>query len=129
EVRRVPQTDALAEQKAHSRRGIDALIEHIAYEGVLPAADTYKHDVAITTGETEGKGFYAAIKSIVQDLKFTSSIVIATTLNKDWGCKPWKSGHRRGIEFPPLPELRELFDRKHGPQDWPPIDAWGGGKP
>jgi hypothetical protein len=27
EVRRVPQTDALAQQKAHSRRGIDALIE------------------------------------------------------------------------------------------------------
>src|SRR5262249_54754231 len=125
--RRVPQTEALAEQKAHSRRGIDALIEHIAYEGVLPAADTYKHDVAITTGETEGKGFYAAIKLIGQDLKFTSSIVIATTLNKDWGCKSWKSGNRRGIEFPPLAELRELFDRKHGPQDWPPIDAWGGG--
>jgi hypothetical protein len=127
EVRRVPQTDALAQQKAHSRRGIDALIEHIAYEGILPAADMSKHDVAITTGETEGKGFYAAIRSIVQDLKFTSSIVIATTLNKEWGCEPWKSGNRRGIQFPPLVGLRELFERKHGEQDWPAIEAWGEG--
>ena len=37
----------------------------------------------------------------------------------DWGCKTWKSGYRRGIEFPALEELRAMFDRRHGPQDWP----------
>jgi hypothetical protein len=35
-VRVVPQTEALAEQKAYSRRGVDALVEIIAQDGMLP---------------------------------------------------------------------------------------------
>ena len=37
-IREVPQTEALAEQKAWSRRGPDALVEWVAHEGVLPCA-------------------------------------------------------------------------------------------
>jgi hypothetical protein len=60
---------------------------------------------------------------LVPDLKHPSSIVIANTLKKNWGCRPWKSGNQRGIEFPTLTELRELFDQRHGAQDWPPVEG------
>ena len=53
------------------------------------------------------------------ELRHDSSIVVAKTLKDDWGCRSWKSGYRRGIEFLPLEELRAIFDRKHGVQDWP----------
>ena len=36
-VRDVPQTDALADQKAHTRRGVDRLVEMVAHSGMLPA--------------------------------------------------------------------------------------------
>src|SRR5262249_26557911 len=123
--RRVPQTEALAEQKAFSRRGMDRLIEIIAYDGVVPAIDSIGPNVAITTGEDKGEGFYHAAKTLVPDLKHLASIGIAKALRKDWGCNEWHRGYRRGIEFPPLRELRDLFDKKHGKQDWPNIEEWG----
>jgi hypothetical protein len=119
-IRGVPQTEALAEQKQHSRRGIDRLIENIAHGGVLPSAHSIQHNIAITTGEERGEGFYPAARAIAPDLKHVAFQVIADTLSKQWGCKRWHSGSTRGIQFPSLAELRALFDRRHGAQDWPP---------
>jgi hypothetical protein len=121
----VPQTAALADQKLHSRRGIDRLVEIIAHDANVPAAETNDPAIAITSGEDRGEGFYPAAKNLVPDLRHMSSVTIAKTLAKHWGCKPWKSGCRRGIEFPALREARELFDRKHGAQEWPPMEVWG----
>jgi hypothetical protein len=118
-VRAVPQTEALADQKARSRRGIDALIESMAQDGVLLAAHQRYANVALTTGETKGEGFFAEAKKLVPDLKYTSSTVIRRTLREQWGCKDWRGEARhRGIEFPALGELREAFDRMHGDQKW-----------
>jgi hypothetical protein len=117
DIRKVPQTKALARQKALTRRGVDRLIEMIATEGVIPCVGTYCN-VALTSGEGEGKGFYAHAKSVVPDLKFMSSITIATTLVDKWKCTRWKSGNIRGVAFPTLAELRAEFDRVHGPQEW-----------
>jgi Family of unknown function (DUF5906) len=118
DVRHMPQTEALAEQKAHSRRGIDRLVEIIANAGVLPNVHTLHPDVAVTTGEERGEGFYHSARSLVPDLKHYSSIVISNALKKDWDCHPWKSGNQRGIRFPSLAELRRHFDQRHGPQNW-----------
>ena len=98
-VRTVPQTDALADQKAHSRRGIDRLVEILAQEGALPAANAVLLDVAVTTGEAKGEGFYAQAKALVPDLKYSSSVVINAAL-KNWGCKSWRAHGVRGIQFP-----------------------------
>jgi hypothetical protein len=106
---------------------IDQLIETIAHDGNLPAADASALSVAVTSGEEKGEGFYHAARQLVPGLKHMSSIVISTTLKNEWGCASWKSGNRRGIEFPALAELRGLFDGKHGPQNWPEIDEWGRG--
>jgi Family of unknown function (DUF5906) len=125
DVRKVPQTEALADQKAYSRRGIDRLIEHVAHEGLLPAAHLTYPNVAITSGEAEGNGFYPGARSLVPDLKHTNSIIISRELQEKWGCASWKGSHQRGLTFPPLAELRSMFDNKHGAQGWPPIDDWG----
>lgn len=122
-VRDVPQTDALAEQKQHSRRDIDRLVEVIAHEGILPGSTTHP-DVAVTTGEERGVGFYHDAKTLVPELKRLGSIVTATTLNKQWGCETWRSANQRGLKFPPLKGLRDRFDKKHGKQDWPELDDW-----
>ena len=119
DVRAVPQTAALADQKTRSRRGVDRLIEIVAHSGILPAGDVTHPNVAITTGEDKGEGLYCGARSMVPELKHDSSIVVAKTLKDEWACKSWKSGYRRGIEFPPLAWLRAQFDRKHGPQEWP----------
>jgi hypothetical protein len=128
-VRAVPQTAALAEQKAFSRRGVDLLIEVIASSGVLPNADPAHPNVAITSGESEGRGFYRAARTLAPDLKHRGSIVIARELTKVWRCAPWKDRSRRGIEFPPLGDLRALFDERHGEQDWPDMDEWASSPP
>jgi hypothetical protein len=125
DVRKVPQTDALADQKAYSRRGIDSLVEHIAHNGLLLSALGGQPHIAVTSGEDEGIGFYAKAKALVPDLKRLSSIVITRRLKEDWGCKSWKTDYQRGLAFPPLAELRATFDRKHGAQDWPEVDDWG----
>jgi uncharacterized protein DUF5906 len=127
-IRSVPLTLALANQKAYSRRGIDRLIEILAHDGILPCADASDASITITTGEEKGEGFYPAARKLAPDLKHVSSQIIAVSLQKDWGCSRWKSGYQRGIKFPTLTELRERFDKRHGKQEWPvePIIEWGG---
>src|SRR5262252_2333905 len=84
DIRNVPQTEALARQKAFARRGVDRLVEIIATDGAIPCAHYQYPTIAVTTGEGEGKGFYAHAKTIVPDLKFTGSIVVATSLVDAW---------------------------------------------
>jgi phage/plasmid primase-like uncharacterized protein len=115
----VPQTKGLQKQKALSRRGVDRLVEIIATDGAVPCPHELYSDIAMTSGEGDGKGFYAHAKTLVPDLKFSSSITIGTALIEQWGCQRWKSGTRRGIRFPPLQELREAFVAKHGAHTWP----------
>lgn len=122
-IRQFPETAALAEQKMLSRKGVDRLVEIIAHDGILPCCDTHRPHIAITSGEARGEGFYAHAKKLEKSLaRYGVSIQIATKLKKDWGCSPWHSGSIRGIEFPPLDELRTMFDRRHGKQDWPVED-------
>jgi Family of unknown function (DUF5906) len=126
-VRAVPLTEALAEQKAHSRRGIDRLVENIAHSGVLPSSHPLHPNVAVTSGEEKEEGFYCAARRLAPDLRHSGSRVITMALRNHWGCKSWKSGYQRGIEFPPLAELRALFDRRHGAQEWfAEISDWEG---
>ena len=126
DIRAVPQTAALADQKTRSRRGVDRLVELVAHNAVLPSADMVHPNIAITSGEERGEGFYPGARNLVPDLKYESPIVIARTLADHWGCKNWHSGNRRGIRFPPLAELRTAFDVRHGKQDWDEeIKCWG----
>jgi len=128
QFRDVPQTEALAEQKQYSRRGLDQLIECICFNGCLPAAHPLFPNIAITSGETDGQGFYPKAKRLAPSLKWIGSTNIASELHKKWGCVPWNSRidnfAKRGFTFPPLLKLRQLFEERHGPQDWPEQADW-----
>ena len=117
-IRAVPQTQALADQKARSRRGVDLLVESLAAEGVLPNAHSTYPDITITSGEEKGEGFWPLARKLVPDLKHLSSRVIGGTLKEKWSCKPWESHGRSGLKFPPLEELRAAFEARHGEQAW-----------
>jgi hypothetical protein len=119
----VPQTAALADQKQRTRRGVDALIEHMVTDGQLLEAHDLYPDIAVVTERKDRKGFFAAAKVVAPDLKHLTWIVVQRTLKEEWGCTPWKDMHLRGLRFPPLPELRAKFVAKHGSQTWEDPDA------
>ena len=117
-IRVVPQTQALADQKARSRRGVDLLVELLASDGMLPNAHSAYPDVTITSVDEKGDGFWPSARKLVPELKQQNTRVIGRTLKLDWGCKPWESHGRSGLKFPPLEILRAAFEKKHGIQDW-----------
>lgn len=118
----IPATDEATKQKLASLHGIDRLIMEICDSGSLPEANEDAADIAITTGEALGQGFWAHCRKNVMGLKFTSAKAMATTLRKEWGCTSWHSGSQSGIRFPPLAVLREAFETKYGKVEWSAAD-------
>jgi Family of unknown function (DUF5906) len=60
DVRAVPQTAALADQKTRSRRGVDRFVELVAYSGTLPTADPTYPTSPSRAGRTRAKASTAA---------------------------------------------------------------------
>ena len=58
-------------------------------------------------------------------LAHATPATMAKALRKDWGCIRWKSCNQRGITFPPLKDLRQLYAAQYGPQDWDTSEEWG----
>ena len=117
-VRDIPKTAALADQKARSRRGVDLLVELLIEEGALPAERQNFPNMVITSGAEDGEGFWPRALRLVPELKHQSTRVTANMLKKEWDCKSWEGNGLCGLLFPPLKKLREKFDKKHGPQGW-----------
>jgi hypothetical protein len=125
-VRDVPQTAALAQQKMHTRRGVDALVEQLASDGLLFESHESDPAVAITTPSDGRKGFYQIAKSQFPELKHLTNRIINDKLQNEWGCTAWRDKRRRGIRFLPLPSLRAIFNVKHGERPWDqPNSDWG----
>lgn len=128
DIRAVPQTAMLADQKAQTRRGVDALIEWILDEGCLPCADYTDPGIAITTDPGLRETFYDVITRRIPDLKYKTPSKITREL-RAWGCTKWHSGSRHGIQFPSPDELRKRFIAKHGPVTFDAENAyWAGGE-
>lgn len=127
DVRKVPKTAGLREQAALSRHSVDALVEELCHEGRLPWAEIYEWpDVAITTGEEDGRGFDYFIRTKSDaDLRRMGPMKVKHAL-KEWGCNHWRESKlpkRAGIQFLPLAELRAKFATKHGNVDWRAADV------
>jgi Family of unknown function (DUF5906) len=45
-------------------------------------------------------------------------------LKRQWQCTKLR-GVERGYNFPPLSEMRSIWDRRFGPREWSPIGDWG----
>jgi hypothetical protein len=119
----IPETEALLEQKAESLHGMDALVADLANAGRLPYPVTGKPNICSSLGEAEGAGLWAYAKRLVPELRFKIARLIMRRLREDWGCESWHVGNERGVEFPPLAELRQTYAAKYGPQRWDTDDA------
>jgi hypothetical protein len=117
-IRNVPKTAALLEQKSLTRGGVDALVESLAQDGQLPHCHIKYPNVAVTSGEKSNEGFWSWVRLNHKDLAAWNAAGISNILRNDWGCERFMRNGRLGIKFPLLAELRATFDRKHGPQDW-----------
>jgi Family of unknown function (DUF5906) len=123
----VPKTAMLAEQKALTRRGVDALIEWLLTEGRLPCPHPVHPNVSITcSAEDKGDTLYDVAGRRIPDLRYLTPTSITRALKTEWGCESWHSGNQRGIAFPNPEELRAMFIRKHGEADLPnDVTVWG----
>ncbi len=118
DVRKFPVTDALREQRAMTRKGLDAVVEQIAHSGVLPCGHHRYPERAITTGVRLRETFWTWCKDSVPDLKHWTAEAMFSVMKSAWDCERKTSNGAGYISFPPLAKLRKAFDARHGKQDW-----------
>jgi hypothetical protein len=49
---------------------------------------------------------------------------LADYLKGQWQCTA-HGGAARGYNFPPLAEMRSIWDQRYGQREWSPVDDWG----
>lgn len=126
DVRRVPSTEELDQQKSLSRKGVDAMVEQLCRDGVLPHSRSEHPEVALTVGARNDKGFFEWAMDRYPELRYKGPNGIGRALS-EWGAVPWRYPRRglRGLRFPPLAQLRATFAERCGPQRWPDdATAW-----
>jgi hypothetical protein len=124
EIRRAPTTDALRDQQARSRQGVDALVEDMLVESHVMFSHTNMPNVCITSGKEDGKGFDHYIETQApMGLRYLGPGRVKNALKKEWGCEHFRGRIAgkivAGIAFPPLPEMRAMFEERHGDVGWP----------
>ena len=123
--RNIPQTKGLIDQKSESLTGIDALIAILVRDGGLPYPASGRPDVCVTSGEDKGEGLWAYAKRVIPSLHHTTAHHMAKRLRDEWGCTHFRSSPIRGMQFPPLVELRARFcERYCQPNEWG-SEGWG----
>jgi hypothetical protein len=135
QIRKVPETDALKQQKALSRRGVEALVGEWCHDGVLPSSVSGdKPNVIITSGKQHGWGFDNWIETKAP-MGLRAPGHIKNALKEKWGTKHFHSRINgtsvAGIEFPSLAQTRALFEKTYNNgefMDWRAADVteWQG---
>ena len=139
-VRAVPKTAGLAEQAAYTRNGIEGLVEEVCNVGRVPCPHfawpgfTITGPYSIDSHGSEYSSFKEWLsKSKDRELRERlSPLMITRRLCSEWGCvaeRRRESGdeekwtHRtNGLQWPPLPELRQRFVERFGRQQWQHAD-------
>jgi hypothetical protein len=134
DVRCVPKTAGLAEQVEYSRKGLDGLVEKICSEGHVPCAHLEWPGFSVSNGPELRRGFdYFINNHPDRELRDLGALKVKRQLRKEWRCKSGDDAKRRdgndmisGVKWPPLTELRDLFEKRHGRQDWlhPEVTEW-----
>jgi len=126
DVRKVPKTAGLLEQIELSRKGLDGLVEKICNEAAVPCPHPEWPGFSVSTGYEERAGFdFFIANHHDRELRDLGPLKVKRELRKNWECQSGDDAQRRdgdklirGIKWPRLQELRELFVSRHGPQDW-----------
>jgi hypothetical protein len=101
-------TAALTEQKQRSLRGLNAWIETILQEGLLPSAlDAYPNRCYTEDLTAQAKEFD----------RYTNDVLVTAKLKELLKVEPF-GGTKRGWKFLSLPDCRKLWEAHFG-ADWP----------
>jgi hypothetical protein len=113
------ETDALMEQKQHSLRGLDAWIEALLQEGVLPCASGKYPNRSLTQDLVAAARRYDPHTNDSQVPRKLQQVLHVTDYNVQTA---------RGWAFPSLPECRQLWEARNGGRwHWRrKLDGWGG---
>lgn len=103
--RQIYRTAALIEQRQHSLRGADAVIEGWLQDGVLPEAWPKYPNRALS------KNLLAAVRE--QD-RYANDTQLANKLKRLFAVEPYNNQSSRGWIFPELDECRRLWEARHG---------------
>ncbi len=130
----MPKTAGLIEQVEYSRKGLDGLVEKICNDGCVPCAHLQWPGFSVSNGAEERQGFdYFIGNHHDRELRDFGALKVKRDLRTYWNCKSGDDTKRRdginmiyGVKWPPLAELRELFEKRHGPQEWlnPEVAEW-----
>lgn len=124
EVRNVPQTEALRDQKVASLKSGDEFILTILEEGFVGADRFFRGppDAFVNNGKaapgSPPRGLYDLMRARVPRLRDQSDRALAGVI-EPWAIRRYRSSDCRGWELMPLAEMRAAWDAKYGPHDWP----------
>ena len=101
-------TAALTEQKQRSLRGLDAWIETMLQEGLLPSGlEAYPNRCYTEDLTAQAKEFD----------RYTNDVLVTAKLKELLKVEPF-GGVKRGWKFLPLPDCRKLWEARFG-AEWP----------
>ena len=124
DVRDVPDTAGLDEQKTGSLSGPALFLLRLLEEGQLPNNMDRRADLAATMdldgtqGEWSRNGLYEAARRLEPKAMKDVSLRQLTKFLREFGCISFSDGRRRGWKFPPLEKARAIFSRRYARQAW-----------
>jgi Family of unknown function (DUF5906) len=120
----IPMTATMRSQQEQSQRGVPALIAALLEEGRLPAPMHGRPNVCLTADGEWGDGLWSYARRTIPSLRHAPPKVLSSALRTSWQCVRCKSAGQRGMEFLPLPTIRQLYVARYGPQDWDMTEDW-----
>ncbi len=114
-VRKVPQTVALSEQKALNLRGYDSWIVDLAYEGRLPEGDTALIRKSACSSDN-------LLESCLKQFRNANKIGMGKFLRK-LGLNRCPDNNAKAWIFPSLSEFRKILSNAYGVSDWAEDDG------
>ena len=115
------QTQALLQQKQRSLHGLDAWVEAILQEGVVPRVYSSKYPNRCLSEDL--------LASALTYDRYTNSTRVADKLKELFSVEPINNQKHRGWAFPSLAECRQIWAGRNG-GEWiwyRDLEEWGGG--
>jgi hypothetical protein len=116
--RQIYRTDALRYQQELSLSPLDEWMLGLLEDGKLPGTLPARHRTANPTTL-----LYNAQNKILK-LHDLGKMKLSDYLRRQWQCTP-QGGGQRGYNFPPLTEMRTIWDKRFGQRKWSKYLDWG----
>jgi hypothetical protein len=132
--REIPKTAALREQQSQSLREFDEWLIGLLQGGILAGARGQKTGVARSRGYEEEdalgrrvkrNGLFDQAVELSPSLRSASEHKLGECLRK-WGCTRVRNSEHRLWQFPPLAEMRAIWEAKNAGWPWhdPDLKEW-----